>query len=640
MVTKPTFDAVDESNPDTYSPEHTRTTNEAGGVSYETLTPEFGLYKVVINQLIEDTYYDTVDQAVDKIWDQYDRVADENPEFILQLATYARHEEGLRDIPQLLLVFAANDDRVVQPDNADSSLIRDYTPSIIDRTDEFNTVLSYQMRGYGKPIPNGLKKGIEDALHKKYQIVEVKDEDRVMGTERVTFIEHKHNSFMEDGWEYGMPTTHRNKDAAHMRAIESVTGESIESFMGSTSVTDEGYVHDEYTFAKYSQRDKQVSLHDVLNLVRPKPRSAERNTIFESIAKGELSEGIVEKDHWDVGIGFEPQQVEPLREDRTWESELSEDDDRSDAEKFRERLDDMGLFARVRNLRNMLEAGLSGEEIFDYDDGSFGPNSHYVVSNSKLWAFRFYQSYKACGDVGVNRIGYGDTVIDIGRGSLLDETTEQWLSGAIDVSTRNLPDALKNTFTAVDLSGSMDREVSNNSELARAEIASLFGAMMMKRDSGVGVFGSKFARVTVDSDARETLSVLDMTERIYASGKGVGSATNGWKAVQYALDEEIECDRFIVFTDEQLWNSGHRMFGGTVENKMKNMWDQYRNDVNPDAHLYIVDLASYGDISFPEGYHNVHQISGWSSNIIDYIIKNEDSDSIISRVESISGSDY
>jgi hypothetical protein len=179
MTNKPSFDTIEESNPEKPSlVEQTRSTNEAGGVSFNPFTPEFGLYKVVINNLLEDSYYDTASESFDKLWNRFTEVADENPEFALQLASYARQEQGFRDIAQLLLVLSANDDRT-------KPYVRDYTPQIIDRTDEFNSVVSYQLRGYGKPVPKPLKKGITDALHKKYAVIEDKDGK----TERVTWVE-------------------------------------------------------------------------------------------------------------------------------------------------------------------------------------------------------------------------------------------------------------------------------------------------------------------------------------------------------------------------------------------------------------------------------------------------------------------
>jgi hypothetical protein len=644
MVDKPDFSDVSDPSGSTQSlTDRTRTTNEAGGTAFESDDSRVALYKVCLNNLLESSYYDSVEESFDKIWDAYDATVESYPEFPLQLAAHARNEEGLRDVPQLLLVLAANDDRVVQP-GTENSLIRDYTPAIIDRTDEFRTVVSYQLDGFGKPIPNGLTQGLRDALHQKYAIVQVKGENgEELGTERVTFIEQEYDSFVEYGEEElggidamngqttDIDTTHRARDRAHARAIESAT--DIGEFAGTSSELDEGYVHDEYTFTKYQGRDADVSLQDVLNLVRPKPRSEERNVLFESLMKGELDSGNTAKDHWTVEGNFPPEEVEPLREDRTWESELSEDDDRTDAEKFRERIDDMGLMARTRNLRSMLGAGLSGDEIFDYDGGEFGPESRRRVLEHQQFPFRYYQAYKACADDGWSRHGRNHFTLE---SDILDDTSEGWLNGAIDAAAQNLPDTLEDSFTIVDLSGSMDRSVSNDSDMARAEIATLLGSSLAKRDSDIGVFGDTFAYV--DIDAVRSKPTLELAEDVYGLSEKVGNSTNGHKAIQWATRNEKEYDQLIVFTDEQLWDSTSGLFGSSTG--LKEVWDDYVQQVNPNAQLIVVDLASYGTFSMPEGYDNVLQLSGWSDNVLEFIDKYDRIGGIVDDIQSIEAEQY
>ena len=617
MSQKPTFDSPDESNPDIPSlAERHEVFNEEGAVAYEGATSEQQLYKVVLNNLLEDTYYNSVDDLIDKVWDNFDAVADENPEFVLQLAAHVRQEEGLRDIPQLLLVFAANDDRTQE-------FVRDYTPAIIDRMDEFNSVVSYQIRGYGKPIPKPLQKGTVDALHKKYCVVE-HDND----TYRATWVESNDSWSKEDGIIRAVSNGEYT--------IESTEGADI---LRNTELLDEGYIFNEYTSAKYAQRDKQVSLRDVINLVRPNPRSENRNELFGKIVKGDLDTGRAKKAHWDVGSNAEPSAVEPLRQDRTWEAEMSKDDDRTPEEKWRARLDDMGLMARVRNLRNMREAGLSGDEIFDYDDGYFLDNSAGLVRDHQMLPMRYYQSYMACADAG-ERVAYKlSRFVNNSDESVLDEESSAWLNSAIDVATENLPESLTNTFTAVDLSGSMDDTISSDSTLHRAEIASLFGAMLMKHESDVGVFGEDFAPVQMDASTRVSIPTLELANQIYEAGSSVGAATNGWKAIDWARQTDRKYDRFVVFTDEQIWDSQSRVFGHSGRT-LKDSWDEYTSRVKSDAHLYIVDLASEGDFSMPPGYHNVHQISGWSESIIDYIVKYEQIDDVIEAIGSIEPEDY
>lgn len=637
--------SLDDTNPSKPSlAEQTEITNLAGGKAYEAFTPEFGLFKLVINGLLEDTYYEDVGESVRKLLAQFEATADTSPSFPLKLATYARQEEGFRDISQLLLVLSANNPKAKEH-------VRYFTPSIVDRMDEFNTVVSLQIEIFGKPIPKPLQKGMEDALHKKYAIVEGPDGE----TWRETHI------YRED--EPGLVLMHPGME-----------------------VVDDGYVFDEYTASKYRQDDKEVSLYDVLNLVRPKPRSEDRQELFQKIAKGELDEGHVEKEHWDQDPTTDPRSVEPLRQDRTWEAERSSDTttvtfeniadeeiglisiddgdvslvgaeteseivsmtsgtdgitveaDLTEADEWRHRLDDMGLMARVRNLRNMLESGLSGEEIFDYDDGEFGPESESRVREHKQFPFRYYQAFRACSDQSWHR--YADQTFTL-EGGVLDDFSREWLSQAIDVSIQNLPETLENTFTAIDLSGSMNSTISGDSEMARAEIASLFGAMLLRRHSDSGAFGNDFAVFDVPEQVVETSSTLDLAEQIYEASDRVGNSTNGWKALKWATEEGVEYDRFVFFTDMQIWDStGGSLFSSGPKKSVKRWWDRYTDEVNPDAHLYMVDLASYGTLSLPENYQNVHQIGGWSENIIDFIDSYEQAEDVIGDIQSIEPTDY
>jgi hypothetical protein len=91
--------------------EATRTTNYEGGEAFEPADPRLTLCKRTINQLLEGSFYETDDEQLAAVVRRFDAAANDNPEFVLKLAAYARQELYLRDIPQVLLVLTANDDR-------------------------------------------------------------------------------------------------------------------------------------------------------------------------------------------------------------------------------------------------------------------------------------------------------------------------------------------------------------------------------------------------------------------------------------------------------------------------------------------------------------------------------------------------
>jgi len=691
-----------ELNPST-STEASRTTNKAGGVGYEMDSPQYRLYKLVLNNFLEDAYYEDANESFARIVDAVDACAREDPEFILQLAQYARHEEGLRDVSQVLLVLASNwgtNELAVDPaiptswtgsgyedeQSPTQEYVREYGRWIMDRMDELNTVISLQKTLFDSHRPNCLDDEIENALHRKYVVVEMENpETGDIETQRFVFTKETE----DDG---------ETETAAFLMGVsEGPFPEDMDigEIPKHLDILDSGYVFDEYTAAKYAERAREVRLHDVVNLVRPEPRDENRNGLFRKITYGELDEtssyeehnlpaNDVAKRHWSKGSPISVENVDPLRNERTWEAERSSDtttveidienvesfperrsegivtaviqkggidvdvdgegelvdvnhshesgtvtievDLDEDAE-WRHRLEDMGIFARLRNLRNMLEAGLDGEEIFSYDGGTFGETSTRVVRESHLNPFRYYQAYRACKLANTASYGTGSVskALRIGTNTgLLDATCAEWLESAIDVACENLPDTLEGTFVAVDLSGSMFNSLSVDSEMDYVEIGALFGAMMAKRGGDIGVFGETFSPVDV-ADGMSTLEIANELIEL-----DVGHSTNGWKALEYLTAEGKRYDRVVFFTDEQIWDST----GWGEERSLKSEWDSYSR-FHPPTTCYMVDLASYGVPSFPEGYSNVIHISGWSDAVFDYIEGYESAESMVAEIEAI-----
>jgi len=138
--------------------EKTRTKNHEGGEAFKPATPELSLTKVVINNLLEDSFYESDEDSFQKVEERFDAVADANPEFALKLAKYARQEENLRQIPQALFVLSAEDERTKE-------FVEDYARGIMSRTDEPLDVLALWVSRNGKTIPGVLQRSIEDAMH-------------------------------------------------------------------------------------------------------------------------------------------------------------------------------------------------------------------------------------------------------------------------------------------------------------------------------------------------------------------------------------------------------------------------------------------------------------------------------------------
>jgi hypothetical protein len=298
--------------------------------------------------------------------------------------------------------------------------------------------------------------------------------------------------------------------------------------------------------------------------------------------------------------------VDPLPSPNTWETVISERGNTRDAwETLTE--DDaytLPIFASIRNLRNMLEAGVDEDTVVSHLDLE-------AVRHAPLYPFRYYQAYTALQNADVQA-----------------PAVERWLEEAIDVAVETVPDGLGDTFVAVDLSGSMDMALSRNSTLRLKEIGALFGAILAEQGARVGGFGDDFQTVPMHVDT----PVLQRQEAVLGIDEDVGNSTNGWKALEYLRDRGDPVERIIVFTDMQIWDS--TPFTARDDQTVKAAFDAYQDDISSDTALYLVDLAAYGDLVTPEGYENVYNISGWSENVLSFIEHAENPMQVIDEIET------
>lgn len=100
------------------------------------MTPEMELYERVLTNLVgEEKFYTSGDKDLENLKNVVQKVLDENPKFVLQLANYARNYMYLRSVPILLLVMASLHDGA-------KPYVREYTPKIVKRADELAEVIS------------------------------------------------------------------------------------------------------------------------------------------------------------------------------------------------------------------------------------------------------------------------------------------------------------------------------------------------------------------------------------------------------------------------------------------------------------------------------------------------------------------
>lgn len=239
---------------------------------------------------------------------------------------------------------------------------------------------------------------------------------------------------------------------------------------------------DEYQLAKYN-RDGQVKLRDVLFLSHAKPKDSRQEALFKKLVDNTLAVP------------------------DTWETNLSSGKDKK--ETFERLLSEgkLGYLALLRNLRNMVEAGVDRELI---------KTAILARKGAELvFPFRFTAAARAA------------------------PTLEKYLDEALIAKVTSGQKFSGRTVVAVDISGSMNSFMSGKSDLKRQDAAATLASV---------INGDEVRVLSFDNNVREVPHRLGMAgvDAILRSG---GGGTDIGQAVTRA--NSIGGDRLIVITDEQ-----------------------------------------------------------------------------------------
>lgn len=329
-----------------------------------------------------------------------------------------------------------------------------------------------------------------------------------------------------------------------------------------------------YGIAKYKKGNKkEVTFKDILRLLHPTPMDSKEEKLFKDIINDTL----------------------PVPE--TWETYISANG--SNKESWEHIVPKMGIFALTRNLRNILQKKVNAYTI---NVAISTLTNKEEIRKSKMLPFRFLSAYKE-----VEKLSDVDP---FAKKELLKA-----LNTAISLSISNIPKLTGRTMILNDRSGSMSsRTVSTMSDVYCNDIASTMGAMAyyISNNPVIGVFGTEFALVDI-----ENMGILEAAKKL--STVRVGDCTYAYKAMQYLIDNRVNVDRIILFSDEQLYNPHDSNYMTEVSQTLYHQLRRYKKLVNSNVKFYSIDLHGYGTSPFPEGMKGVVLLAGWSDKIFQLI---------------------
>lgn len=313
---------------------------------------------------------------------------------------------------------------------------------------------------------------------------------------------------------------------------------------------------DAYQLAKYN-RDGAVKLRDVLFMCHAKPKDKEQELVWKKLVDGNLES----PDTWEVALSSGQDKRE------SWERLLKEKK--------------IGALALLRNLRNMEQSGVDESLIFDALDNM---RTEYVLPFRFISAARYVPQW------------------------------ESHIESAMLKCLEGQPKIPGKTVLLVDVSGSMDSNISSKSDLKRFDTAN--GLAILARELCEDVHIFSFSMELKAIAPRRGFSLRDaIASSQQHSGTPLGLAVesiyqpkdwtvNSAKFSSWFRTEDHEVsyrgqdlkpDRLIVLTDEQS--------SDPVPNPKHGLG-------------YMVNVSSNKN---GVGYGSWTHIDGWSESIFDYI---------------------
>lgn len=346
---------------------------------------------------------------------------------------------------------------------------------------------------------------------------------------------------------------------------------------------------DEYALAKYN-RDKDIKLRDVLFLCHSKPKDVPAGAVpWDKDMRDRYAKAcLVDKASADDDLrcvirpqGFSEGELlygklvyDQLATPDTWEVELSKGGDKSVAWTRLLLEKKLGDLAFLRNLRNMLEAGISTFSLAAYgDERRWG----------RVLPFRFVSAARQVPQ--------------------LEPQLERWMFKALEGAEK----LSGSTLLVVDVSGSMFGRLSAKSELRRIDVAAALTALARELCEDATIYttaGDDYKRLhaTALIPARRGMALIDYVSAGEANARLGGGGIFLTQCLEYINTEQRgrQFDRVIVFTDEQDCDRKLR----PEEAKLLG-----RNN-------YMINIAAERN---GIGYKRWLHIDGFSEAVLDYI---------------------
>lgn len=350
---------------------------------------------------------------------------------------------------------------------------------------------------------------------------------------------------------------------------------------------------DGYQLAKYRAAGKEVSLVDVVNLVRPRPTEKNADALQALVTDDLRSASTWEAKISAAGQGTKDVVEVAKRKAEAWESLVLSGK--------------IGYFALLRNLRNIAEQ--ADKKVLDAALGLLVDPKR--IKGSLVLPFRYLTAYYTLMEAGVPAKVLGA------------------VSDAVNIALGNVPKFEGDTLVIVDRSGSMGGGVQrldgrgywagrgNSVGSDPWDIAAMFAAALARtNEADVLLFSSDGQYVSINPRS-DVFGIIESLER-YRDGSGTD-----FRRMINKINKPY--DRIVILSDEQGW----------VDYKAPTKeLAAYKAKYNCNPAIYSFDLQGYGTLMFPE--RSVYTLAGWSDKVFDIMkMFGEDPNALINTIKRV-----
>lgn len=296
----------------------------------------------------------------------------------------------------------------------------------------------------------------------------------------------------------------------------------------------------EYQLVKWRGEGQAMTLRDVMFLTHPRPTAIGEDAEAVTVRGGNK----VKRHHGPTGNLYRAVAENTLATPGTWENRLSAGEDKNAVFTELVLANKLGALAMLRNLRNMIEAGVHPAVI---QHGLANMNTERVLPFRFIAAARFAPQFEPDLEAAMFRTIAESGIVLGGR-----------------------------TILLVDISGSMNAALSGKSDMARIDAAC--GLAMVLREVCANLRVFSFSDKTVEVPSRRGFALRDAINASQAH-----SSTYLGAAVNHA--GKVGADRLVVISDEQ---SHDRVIApANIPNRVMINVGAYRNGVGYGDWLHI-----------------------------------------------------